>query len=296
MLPLFTVLHPLVDALSISIVLCTATGWTAFFVYNSFAFALQFPLGLALDRFPELTRPAFGSGLGLLAAGTVLRLLDLGELLPIGIVCSGNALFHLTAGKLVLDRTEGRAGPVGLFISTGAAGLMAGRLLTDSFPQALPIAITVLLLSLGGVALARVPFSVARRCVPRMKSAADWILTVVLFAFVVWRGRVALSAAGGDADSLCVLLLGAGVTLAGKIAGGYVADAVGRWPVVAVSVIGSLLMWFGVGIGTLAVWMGVMFLAQLATGPVLSLLHGRLGGSSGSSFGLNCLGLFMGMF
>lgn len=55
-------------------------------------------------------------------------------------------------------------------------------------------------------------------------------------------------------------------------------------------------MWFGVGIGTLAVWMGVMFLAQLATGPVLSLLHGRLGGSSGSSFGLNCLGLFMGMF
>ena len=43
-----------------------------------------------------------------------------------------------------------------------------------------------------------------------------------------------------------------------------------------------------------ALWLALLFVAQLATGPVLSLMYDKSGGASGTAFGLNCLGLFTG--
>ena len=41
-------------------------------------------------------------------------------------------------------------------------------------------------------------------------------------------------------------------------------------------------------------WLALLFVAQLATGPVLSLMYDKSGRASGTAFGLNCLALFTG--
>ena len=43
-----------------------------------------------------------------------------------------------------------------------------------------------------------------------------------------------------------------------------------------------------------ALWLVLLFIAQLATGPVLSLMYDATERRAGTAFGLNCLGLFTG--
>ena len=49
MLPFFAILHPLVDACSVTVLVVGGMSWQRVLVYNALAFALQFPLGVALD-------------------------------------------------------------------------------------------------------------------------------------------------------------------------------------------------------------------------------------------------------
>ena len=102
--------------------------WQRAMAYNAIAFALQFPLGVALDACPRLTRHGFLFGTCLVAATAILASLGLSGWCVLAAACFGNALFHLAAGKWVLEAKGGRSGPIGLFISTGALGLMAGQI------------------------------------------------------------------------------------------------------------------------------------------------------------------------
>lgn len=97
-----------------------------------------------------------------------------------------------------------------------------------------------------------------------------------------------------NAAGLGFALAGAAVTWAGKAAGGYLGDRCGRWLVTAVSVVGSLALCFACRPEQVVVWLVLLFVAQLATGPVLSLMYDKSGRASGIAFGLNCLGLFTG--
>ena len=49
MLLLFTLFHPLVDACSVTVLVVGRMSWQRVLMYNELAFALQFPLGVALD-------------------------------------------------------------------------------------------------------------------------------------------------------------------------------------------------------------------------------------------------------
>ena len=162
MLPLFTILHPLVDACSVTVLVVGGMSWQRVLMYNALAFALQFPLGVALDARPRLVKGTFVASLALTLAGL-------------------------------------------------------------------------------GFALA-----------------------------------------------------GAAVTWAGKAAGGYLGDRFGRWIVTAASVAGSLALCFLCRPEQAAAWLALLFVAQLATGSVLSLMYDKSGGASGTAFGLNCLALFTG--
>ena len=97
-----------------------------------------------------------------------------------------------------------------------------------------------------------------------------------------------------NAAGLGFALAGAAVTWAGKAAGGYLGDRFGRWIVTAVSVAGSLSLCFLCRPEQAALWLALLFVAQLATGPVLSLMYDKSGKASGTAFGLNCLALFTG--
>ena len=78
------------------------------------------------------------------------------------------------------------------------------------------------------------------------------------------------------------------------MAGGYLAERVGRWKVTAASVAGSAALAFACAPSDVAAWFALLFVAQLATGPVLSLVYEKADRRGGVAFGLNCLGLFMG--
>ena len=114
----------------------------------------------------------------------------------------------------------------------------------------------------------------------------------VLIVFRSWAGLFASSRSAGGA--LSMMLAGAAVTFAGKVAGGYIAEAAGRWKVILASVAGSAALAFFCEPSWAAGWLGILFVAQLATGPVLSVLYEKTERQGGMAFGLNCLALFMG--
>ena len=49
MLPIFTILHPLVDACSVSVLVVGGMTWERVIAYNAMAFALQLPIGMLMD-------------------------------------------------------------------------------------------------------------------------------------------------------------------------------------------------------------------------------------------------------
>ncbi len=219
--------------------------------------------------------------------------------------CVGNALFHLTAGKHVLEAHGGRAGPIGLFISTGALGLTAGQVWAAQaagvcllvFAGALGACVVVAALATGKMPVVPVCNGQDARPSSAMgkMSVAPGVILVGLFGLIAWRSWAGLFASGRSAgDTLLMIAVGAAVTFAGKVAGGYLAERVGCWTVTAVSVAGSVSLAFFCEPSWVAAWLVLLFVAQLATGPVLSLVYDRTDRRGGTAFGLNCLGLFTG--
>lgn len=352
MLPLFTILHPLVDACSVTVLVVGGMSWQRVLAYNALAFALQFPLGVALDVRPRWVKGALVASLALTLAGVGVCAIFLGVCggrgatalpewwLPSGIggfvetalpwvaltlACVGNALFHLSAGKSVLDAHEGKGGPIGLFISTGALGLFAGMKLAGGYGLWCCLGFGVALATVGAAAVWWLWRSCGNRdgvrvvglalrarrnpdktqiafendCgaerSPRPTVAWSLLVLAALFALVAWRSWAGLLAGGmTNAAGLGFALAGAAVTWAGKAAGGYLGDRFGHWLVTAVSVVGSLSLCFLCRPEQAALWLALLFIAQLATGPVLSLMYDATGRRSGMAFGLNCLALFTG--
>lgn len=315
MLPFFTFLHPLVDACSVSVLVLGGMSWQRVLAYNALAFTLQFPLGVALDARPRLVKGAFAVSLALTLLGVGLGVMSSGmcgvrgaPALPwiaLAAACVGNALFHLAAGKAVLDAHGGKGGPIGLFISTGALGLFAGMKLAGGHGLGCCLGFGAALAVVGSAAVWRwrgragarpSPDSLSCPSSPVSCPHPSFVLVLVgLFALVAWRSWAGLLAGGmTNAAGLGFALAGAAVTWAGKAAGGYLGDRCGRWLVTAVSVVGSLALCFACRPEQVVVWLVLLFVAQLATGPVLSLMYDKSGRASGTAFGLNCLGLFTG--
>ena len=300
MLPLFTIIHPLVDACSVSVLVAGGMTWERVLAYNALAFALQLPIGVLLDEWPRYGRIGFFLGTGLVLAAAIVAALGFGGWGVLAAACVGNALFHLTAGKHVLETHGGRAGPIGLFISTGALGLMAGQV------WAAKAATMCLAVFAGGLAVCVVVAAAkARPRDGRINASAqdkDSALSAIsmfalfgLFVLIAWRSWAGLFASGRSVGGCALMMLvGAAVTFAGKVAGGYLAERIGRWKVTAFSVAGNAALTFFCEPSWVMAWLVLLFVAQLATGPVLSLVYDKTERRGGTAFGLNCLGLFTG--
>jgi len=300
MLPLLTIIHPLVDACSVSVLVAGGMSWERVVAYNAMAFALQLPLGLALDEWPGFNRCCFFAGTGLTLLSAVAAAFGFGGWSVLVSACIGNALFHLTAGKHILETREGRAGPIGLFISTGALGLMAGQvwaaqaatLCLSFFAAALGVCVILAAILSRKISFFAVP---APRTASSPESFMPMLVLAGLFVLIVWRSWAGLFASGRSAgDCAAMMLVGAAVTFAGKVAGGYLGDRIGNCKVTAFSAAGSAALAFLCEPAWVAAWLVLLFVAQLATGPVLSLVYDKTGRCGGRAFGLNCLGLFMG--
>ena len=300
MFSFFTLIHPFVDACSVSVLVVGGMSWSRVIAYNAMAFALQLPLGLAMDEWPRFNRSGFFLGTGLVLSAAVLAALGLKGWSVLAMACVGNAFVHLTAGKHVLETHGGRSGPLGLFIATGALGLMAGQVgAARAAAVCLPIFAAGLAILVALAATRKWNGQDVRGDVPEKAGDGSRLVPIVailgLWGIVAWRSWAALAAGDRSAGGVAFLMLvGAAITFAGKVAGGYLAEWLGRWKVTAVSVAGSALLVFFCEPSWTIAWFALLFVAQLATGPVLSLLYDATARRGGMAFGLNCFGLFTG--
>ena len=98
-------------------------SFAIFIGYNLFAFVTQSPLGMLIDKYnkPKLF---IGISVMLLILGYVFSPVCFISVLFIGL---GNALFHVAGGKYVTDKSGNDVSHLGIFVSTGAIGLVLGQ-------------------------------------------------------------------------------------------------------------------------------------------------------------------------
>ena len=306
MLGILSILHCCVDACSVTVFAVAEQSMAAGLLYNALAFAMQLPMGMFLDRRPVPLRLCLAVSGALLLGGVVLLVVGCNAG-AVSVACLGNALFHVSAGKHLLETRDGASGPQGLFISTGALGLTAGlKFGCDYMPLCLSIPFAVY----AALALwtwkredsRSIGAGTARRFVwstPTWRTLASVLAVAFLFSLVAWRGWSAMLAgdrmaqAGGGA---WFVIAGVAATWCGKALGGYVADRTSVAMVIVPSLAGSMTLWLFASPQNAFIWMALIFIAQLATGPVLRCLYLGCARRGGLAFGLNCLALFAGSF
>ncbi|MBO4861786.1 MAG: hypothetical protein J5535_02670, partial [Firmicutes bacterium] len=131
--------HFLVDAACVAALFSFGTDHpdfgTAILVYNTVAFSTQCLVGMLLDRAVRRDRLRsdalllYGSiqafAMFLVAAASLLTFEPIVKAAVTGI---GNSFFHVSGGSVSLDRSGGKAAPLGVFVAPGAFGVTIGTL------------------------------------------------------------------------------------------------------------------------------------------------------------------------
>lgn len=281
-----------------------STAWTAFFVYNLLAFAIQPLVGIAVDR---LACPRLAAAVGALLVATAFPLAAWSPGIPYAAVllCGlGNALFHLGGGVMSLTLSPGRATPVGLFVAPGAAGLVAGMLLGRAQTPAWPFVVVLVALAvvlplpwrqdradLGDSTRGPKKGDVA----PRSVAPALELTIILLLIAVALRSYVGLAVVfPWKSDPGYLIALTAAVVL-GKAGGGVLADRFGwRETAVGALLVSTPLLALGSSRPVLGLVGAAVF--NLTMPVTLAAVAHVLRGHEAFAFGLTCLALFTGAF
>lgn len=284
-------------------------GWyTLLFFYNFFAFALELPLGVLLDRICEKNKGSLKGYSWTGIAGIFLVLLALYGDIPLwlGVFLAGfgNAAFHVGTGALVLAVFPEKIWPSGLFVSSGALGICLGKLLSGKTGMKIAMGIMLSLLFSTAV-LGEATGKKKKKCreIQREKvpmatkgilpeTAFDLLSVLCIFMTVVLRSYQGMALSFPWNQTVKTGLILAGATAAGKLAGGIGADLTGMKKTVALSLgLGGILllqpssMWSGTA-GTL--------LFNMTMPITLVLLYRTFPKWPGISFGLLTFALFIG--
>jgi MFS transporter, FSR family, fosmidomycin resistance protein len=305
-LSVYALAHGTVDAVCVGALwaayhggsLSSGTAWSAFFLYNLLAFAVQPIVGVSADR--------FGGARGFAAAGALATATGLGiAALPhaafaaVAVLGLGNAAFHVGGGVLSLKAAPGRATPLGLFVAPGAAGVVAGTLVGRAGGPVWIFALALLPLAAAVLALPAPAFPAARA---RSRRAGDvsragpaGIELIVLLVLLVIAVRAYAGAAlvlPWKSDMRLLAALTTGVVL-GKALGGVLADRFG-WRVVGVSALVLSIPLLALGPASASAGIAGTLLFNMTMPITLVAVAHALPGHYGFAFGLTCLALFAG--
>ena len=276
--------HFAVDFCCVATMLCAVSpalrvagplsGAAAVVAYDMFAFMLQLPIGAALDGYEGGGRAAMLSYV-LVAAGGAAAFLPGTAVAAVALVSVGNALFHCAGGVDVLARSEGRAAPSGLFICTGAFGVFFGARASDLFGTLLLGAIVALMLASAVGTFLLVPGSRARGTRHEIESPRGMVM-----AFP-WKGALPLAVV-----AVCAVV-------AGKAAGGIVADRIGLAKTSALS-LGLAALLFPIGWTVPAAGVAATFLFNFTMPITLIALAELMPENRGLAFGAASFALAVG--
>jgi FSR family fosmidomycin resistance protein-like MFS transporter len=270
-----------------------STWYLSVLLYNFCAFALQMPFGALADAYNRNSRFALG-GIVLIAAAFGSTGLPLAAAIVAGL---GNGLFHVGGGIDVLNISQNKSSPLGIFVSPGALGLYLGTIqgklgnLSFFWPLVF-LAFSALLILLAsklfkGGYPSNSPFSLQRASLSYgLIAAVSLFLVVCLRSYVgltlqfPWKGR-----------GYWGLTLISSVVL-GKVAGGFAADRFGMLKTSVFSMLGAALLFLLPNVpmaGVLSI-----FLFNMSMPITLWVMAKIYPGAKGFTFGLLTFGLFIG--
>ena len=298
--------HFAVDFCCVATMLCAVSpalrqagplsGAAAVVAYDMFAFMLQLPIGAALDGYEGGGRAAMLSYV-LVAAGGAAAFLPGTAVAAVALVSVGNALFHCAGGVDVLARSEGRAASSGLFICTGAFGVFFGARASDLFGTLLLGAIVALMLASAVGTFLLVPGSRDRGTrheieSPRLSPAARTAI-VLLVITVALRSYAGMVMAFPWKGALPLAVVAVCAVVAGKAAGGIVADRIGLAKTSALS-LGLAALLFPIGWTVPAAGVAATFLFNFTMPITLIALAELMPENRGLAFGAASFALAVG--
>ncbi len=262
----------------------------AFLIYNIIAFGTQPVTGYLCDIKPGL--PAGLIGCIAVAAGVIALPF---YWLSLFLCAAGNSFFHVEGGIDSLALSNGRMSRSGIFVSTGALGVLFGTMYGKAaYTAALPLA----LLAASAILIAlfkqtgRVKFEEVKINVSSGRPfAAVLILALVSIVVRAYVGGV-LPLEWKSASVLLSMLPGI-AAFAGKAAGGFAGDLRGaKFAGTAALVLSIPLLVFGNGSPLLS-FLGIM-LFNMTMPITLCIVVSKFPRNPGLAFGLTTLALLCG--
>ena len=288
----------------------TADWYLCLLLYNFCAFALQAPLGLIADKLSKNWLFALAGCVLVITAYAICGASEPGQFALVAVVVlgTGNALYHLGGGIDVLNVSEGRFGPVGLFVSPGAFGIFFGTLLGRE--KTLAAFVVVLALSalfvlviairraLGKAYPQNAPFSLKMGTETSANSPNKALPPVLLFAAACFFLVVLLRSFAGMNLSFewksigYWSLIAVCAVVGGKAAGGFLADRFGvlRTAALSLGIAAALYLFSAAPLpGVLAI-----LLFNMTMPITLCAMVRVFNGAKGFAFGLLTFALFLG--
>ncbi len=260
-------------------------------VYNALAFGTQFVVGWIADYRRAYRYTALSGIWIMLLALVVQKYSHIPGVILAGI---GNSLFHVGAGAIVLQQSDGKACDAGIFVAPGAIGLVIGLWLgVQTFAWQLILAP---LLILSAVMVSQLPAGLDAPT--ELKSAKIPIFPILvcvslLLMSVSVRGTVGGFISGAWRDSQTAVFLLAFAAVAGKALGGMIADRIG-WKTLSVSALLVSCPFIVFGTQHIMIALTGMFFFQLTMPVTLEAVYLAFPNRAGFAFGLPCLALLIG--
>ena len=301
-----TLLHFLVDGLCVCCLYLMVQPRAVddlvglFLVYNLLAFITQPLTGWWTDRLRQL-HWALLLSIGLLTTAVVL-LMGSTQWLQSSALCfwlvaillgSGNSFFHVWGGKMTFLVAGNDMRALGIFVSTGAVGLVVGVICATWWLAA----VMLLVMVLTGAFAIRIPVTNTKRVQGKVfrlntnrlqlpHSKEIWLIPILLFVLI--RSFLGESIPSNIEKDSTMLFLLAATAMVGKAGGGWVARrwGVGTSLVACVGVAVACMLWAITGTNRLVpVLIGVLFI-NFTMPMTLYLANHVLPGREGQAFGL----------
>lgn len=307
MIGISALLHLLVDGLCVCSLYLIASSFPVsrlvgiFLTYNVLAFLTQPLTGLLADRMARkhwlLLASVLLLTMAVLATSVVMALgtSALGIMLVAVLLGMGNSLFHVWGGKQVAVKTNNDMRALGVFVSTGAFGLAIGFVFF-SWPL---LYVFLLLICLLAVGVVQEPEVSSQEAEDESLETRSWSQLFVILAVVGLMVAVMLRSFVGEAfssgitkSSMMVLLIG-GLSMLGKMAGGWIARQMGIVKMLVMVLLVVMACYLFKDHGLVILLVGLF--AVNCTMPVtLYLVNLVLPGKEGLAFGLLAAALIPG--
>ena len=273
-----------------------ADRYEAFLLYNFCAFALQMPLGIAIDIISSRSNKSIMPGMSFMIGGVIFTII--GSFVSNIILGIGNALFHVGGGVLVIHEDDdndlkGRA--LGCFVAPGAIGLILGILYSDtSMLNVIRIGICLILCLISfwiyknsnenELLIRHKKFSTERK----------ELLYIVLLCFVVViiRSLTGMAISFPWKHSNLVTIISVIAVALGKMIGGFLSAELGMKKTVIITLcISALAYLFG---NNLYAGLIALLFFNMTMPITLYLLAINMSDMPGFAFGILTFGLFLG--